>query len=89
MNVTLPLENREQGIAQVLRQLSADHQNGRLSMSAYRRLRRELLDRAVRGEDIISLPTDQVSADARPGIMVWAAVVVIVLLLVAVGWLLR
>lgn len=81
--------SREHEISLALRQLTADHQQGRLSLAAYRRLRRTLLDKADKDEELMPIGGDAVSANARPGIVVWLAIVVIVLLLATVGWLLR
>ncbi len=82
-------DNREQEISQALRQLTADHQQGRLSLAAYRRLRRTLLAKADTDQELMPIHGDTVSAGARPGIVVWLALIAIVLLLATVGWLLR
>lgn len=82
-------DNREQEIARALRQLGLDHQEGRLSMASYRRLRRSLLEMADKGEEILPLVSRNAARRVRPGIVVWLAGLAIVLLLVTLGWLLR
>jgi hypothetical protein len=80
---------REQEFSQALRQLASDHQQGRLSLAAYRRLRRELLEKADTDEELMPVQHDTVPTRVRPGMVVWLAVVLIMLLLATVGWLLR
>jgi len=82
-------EKREQELAEALRQLATDHQYGRLSLDAYRRLRRVVLDASESGEDIMPLLTGEIPKSKRPGIVVWIAVLGIVALLAMLAWLLR
>lgn len=83
------MPDRETEISAALKQLTRDHQQGRLSLAAYRRLRRALLDKADKGQDILPPGGVEVPATARPGIIVWLAFVAIVLLIAIVAWLLR
>lgn len=82
-------DNQEQHIARALRQLAIDHQEGRLSMAAYRRLRRSLLEKADSGEDLLPLHSGDSRRRPRPGVVVWLAFAAIVILLAGLGWLLR
>ena len=82
-------DNREHELAQALRQLATDHQYGRLSLDAYRRLRRVVLEASESGEDVMPLLTGEIPKSKRPGIVVWIAVLGIFVLLVMLAWLLR
>ncbi|MBT8131981.1 MAG: hypothetical protein KJO35_06915 [Gammaproteobacteria bacterium] len=81
-------EQREQEIALALKQLVTDHQQGRLSMSAYRSLRHRLLDMAAAGTSL-SATSDDKKQLPRPGFVVWIAVTGIMFLLLLLGWLLK
>lgn len=82
-------DTRELELARALRQLTTDHHAGRLSMSAYRRLRRRLLEASESGEELMPLLTGQIPATSRPGRVVWAAVLGILVLLAMLLWLFR
>ncbi|MBT8136721.1 MAG: hypothetical protein KJO54_06880 [Gammaproteobacteria bacterium] len=82
-------DRREQELAQALRQLSTDHQFGRLSMPAYRQLRRRVIEASESGEDIRPMMGGQIPETARPGPIVWIAAALIVGLLALLFWLFR
>ena len=82
-------DRREQELAQALRQLSTDHQFGRLSMAAYRQLRRRVIEASESGEDIRPLLSGEIPQTARPGPVVWVAGGLIAGLLVLLFWLFR
>lgn len=82
-------EQREQALSQALRQVASDYQAGRLSMRAYRQLRRTVIEASEGGKDIRPLLGGDIPDSARPGPVVWAAVGLIVALLALLAWLLR
>ncbi|MDH3645143.1 MAG: hypothetical protein OER80_00030 [Gammaproteobacteria bacterium] len=86
--MTSELEDSEQEIAKALKQLVDDHQHGRLSMPAYRKLRHRLLHMAASGKET-GVAGGDIPSGKRPGAVVWIAIISIILLLVLLGFLLR
>ncbi len=82
-------DQREQELERAMRQLVADHHAGKLSMGAYRRLRRTLLEASESGEELLPLLSGEIPKTARPGWVVRGAVGGIVALLLLLLWLFR